>query len=286
MGQCNARGIMQPNDDNVHVKRQDHELSRLATRSVRPVLATILLIAFAELFMFSGMRREAIILHTFVLIAVSISTVSQKDKCVAWALQALMLLPLLRLVNFSMPVFSEMVLYRYFYVYIPLFIPIFLIIRHQSFSLVQLGLSFKKFVLYLPLSFVIGLLIAEAEFFIVPVVPLVPNMSFYNMVDIVLIMVFCVGLVEELMFRSLIQTRLEGVFGTTVGLIATSLLFGVMSSAYGTGSGVLFASLVGLILGYMFIKTRSLPFVALTHGLVNVFLFSLIPLLGPGLGIL
>lgn len=277
---------MQPNDDNVHVKRQDHELSRLATRSVRPVLATILLIAFAELFMFSGMRREAIILHTFVLIAVSISTVSQKDKCVAWALQALMLLPLLRLVNFSMPVFSEMVLYRYFYVYIPLFIPIFLIIRHQSFSLVQLGLSFKKFVLYLPLSFVIGLLIAEAEFFIVPVVPLVPNMSFYNMVDIVLIMVFCVGLVEELMFRSLIQTRLEGVFGTTVGLIATSLLFGVMSSAYGTGSGVLFASLVGLILGYMFIKTRSLPFVALTHGLVNVFLFSLIPLLGPGLGIL
>ena len=277
---------MQPNDDNVHVKRQDHELSRLATRSVRPVLATILLIAFAELFMFSGMRREAIILHTFVLIAVSISTVSQKDKCVAWALQALMLLPLLRLVNFSMPVFSEMVLYRYFYVYIPLFIPIFLIIRHQSFSLIQLGLSFKKFVLYLPLSFVIGLLIAEAEFFIVPVVPLVPNMSFYNMVDIVLIMVFCVGLVEELMFRSLIQTRLEGVFGTTVGLIATSLLFGVMSSAYGTGSGVLFASLVGLILGYMFIKTRSLPFVALTHGLVNVFLFSLIPLLGPGLGIL
>lgn len=277
---------MQPNDDNVNGERQDHEPSRLATRSVRPVLATILLIAFAELLMFSGMRREAIILHTFVLIAVSISTVIQKDKYVAWALQALMLLPLLRLINFSMPVFSDMVLYRYFYIYIPLFIPIFLIIRHQSFSPVQLGLSFKKFVLYLPLSFVIGLLIAEAEFFIVPVVPLVPNMSFYNMVDIFLIMVFCVGLVEELVFRSLIQTRLEGLFGTTVGLIATSLLFGLMGSAYGTVSGVLFASLVGLILGYMFIKTRSLPFVALTHGLVNVFLFSLIPLLGPGIGIL
>ncbi len=277
---------MQPNDDNFNGERQDLGSSNLATRSVRPVLATILLIAFAELLMFSGMRREAIILHTFVLIAVSISTVIQKDKYVAWALQALMLLPLLRLINFSMPVFSDMVLYRYFYIYIPLFIPIFLIIRHQSFSPVQLGLSFKKFVLYLPLSFVIGLLIAEAEFFIVPVVPLVPNMSFYNMVDIFLIMVFCVGLVEELVFRSLIQTRLEGLFGTTVGLIATSLLFGLMGSAYGTVSGVLFASLVGLILGYMFIKTRSLPFVALTHGLVNVFLFSLIPLLGPGIGIL
>jgi hypothetical protein len=197
-----------------------------------------------------------------------------------------MLLPLLRLINFSMPVFSEMVLYRYFYVYIPLFIPIFLIIRHQNFSSVQLGLSFKKFLLYLPLSLVIALLIAEVEYYIYPTVPLVPSLSFYYMVDIALIMIFCVGLVEELVFRSLLQTRLEGVFGRTLGLIATSLLFGVMSATHGIGYGIIFASLVGLILGYMFIKTRSLPFVALTHGLVNVFLFSIIPLLGPGLGII
>jgi membrane protease YdiL (CAAX protease family) len=277
---------MQPNEENVHGKRQEHEFSRLATRSARPVLVTILFILFAELLMFSGIRGAAILLHMFVLIVVSISTVRIKDKYIAWALQALMLLPLLRLINFSMPVFSDLVLYRYFYVYVPLFIPIFLLIRHQSFSPIQLGLSFKNFVLYLPLSLVIGLLIAEGEYLIAPVGPLVPNMSFYNMVDIALIMIFCVGLVEELVFRSLLQTRLEGVFGSTVGLIATSLLFGVMSSGHGTGYEILFASVVGLILGYMFSKTHSLPFVALTHGLVNVFLFGLIPLLGPGLGIL
>ncbi|MGB3907807.1 MAG: type II CAAX endopeptidase family protein [Methanomethylovorans sp.] len=276
---------MHPNENNVYREQQDHVSSHLATRSSLSVLITILLIAFAEFLLFSGMRQEAIILHAFVLVVVSISTVGQKDKYVAWTLQALMLLPLLRLINFSMPVFSGMVLYKYFYIYILLFIPIFLIIRHQSFSLLQLGLSFKNFVLYIPLSLVIGLLIAEAEFFVAPVVPLIPNMLFYNMVDIFLIMVFCVGLVEELMFRSLLQTRLEGIFGTTVGLIVTSLLFGIMSSGYGAND-VLFASLVGLLLGYMFIKTRSLPFIALTHGLINVFLFSIIPLLGPGLGIL
>ncbi|WP_370572757.1 lysostaphin resistance A-like protein [Methanomethylovorans sp.] len=276
---------MQPNEENVPGKRE-LEFSRLATRSSRPVLFTILLIVFAELLMFLGIRGAAILLHTFVLIVVSISTVRIKDKYIAWALQALMLLPLLRLINFSMPVFSEMVLYRYFYVYIPLFIPIFLIIRHQSFSLIQLGLSFKKFVFYLPLSLVISLLIAEGEYFIAPVGPLVPNMSFYNMVDIALIMIFCVGLVEELVFRSILQTRLEGVFGSTMGLIITSLLFGVMSSGHGAVYGILFASVVGLMLGYMFSKTHSLPLVALTHGLVNLFLFGLIPLLGPGLGIL
>ncbi len=276
---------MQDSEKYAHGKRQEHDFSRLTTRSALLVLLTILLIVFAEILMFSGIRGAAILLHTLLLIVVSIGTVSIKDKYVAWALQALMLLPLLRLINFSMPVFSEMVLYRYFYVYVPLFIPIFIIIRHQSFSSVQLGLSFKKFLLYLPLSLVIGLLIAELEYFIYPAVPLVPDTSFYNMMDVFLIMIFCVGLVEELVFRSILQTRLEGVFGPAIGLIVTSLLFGIMSSTHGIGPGIIFASLVGLILGYMFIKTRSLPFVALTHGIVNVFLFSIIPLLGPGLGI-
>jgi len=276
---------MQDSEKYDHGKWQEHDFSRLTTRSALLVLLTILLIVFAEILMFSGILGAAILLHTLLLIVVSIGTVSIKDKYVAWALQALILLPLLRLINFSMPVFSEMVLYRYFYIYVPLFIPIFLIIRHQSFSSVQLGLSFKKFLLYLPLSLVIGLLIAELEYFIYPAVPLVPDTSFYNMMDVFLIMIFCVGLVEELVFRSILQTRLEGVFGPAIGLIATSLLFGIMSSTHGIGPGIIFASLVGLILGYMFIKTRSLPFVALTHGIVNVFLFSIIPLLGPGLGI-
>lgn len=276
---------MQPNEDNVYVKREGNDFSRMARRSVLPVLVTVLFIAIAEFLMLSGIKGAAILFHMFVLVIVSIGTVRIKDKYITWALQALMLLPLLRLINFSMPVFSEMVLYRYFYIYIPMFIPIFLIIRHQSFSPVQLGLSFKKLILYLPLSLVIGLLIAEAEYFIMSPGPIVPNMSLYNIVDVALIMVFCVGLVEELMFRSILQTRLEGVFGSTLGLILASLLFGLMSSIYGTVPEILFATVVGLILGYMFSKTRSLPFVALTHGLVNIFLFALIPLLGPGLGI-
>ncbi len=276
---------MQGNDEYAHGKMLGHDSSRFTARSARLVLFTILLILFAELLIFSEIRGAAILLYALLLIVVSIGTVSIRDKYVAWALQALMLLPLLRLINFSMPVFSEMVLYRYFYIYVPLFIPVFLIIRHQSFSPVQLGLSFKRFLLYMPLSLVIGLLIAQLEYFIYPTVPLVSNISFYNMMDVVLIMIFCVGLVEELVFRSILQTRLEGVFGSTAGLIATSLLFGVMSSTHGTGPGLIFALAVGLILGYMFIKTRSLPFVALTHGIANVFLFSIIPLLGPGLGI-
>lgn len=276
---------MQAKQEMVHVNGGEQGFSRLATKSVRPVLVSILLVVFAELLLFSGLTEAAILIHMLVLIGVSISTIRIKDKYVIWALQALMMLPLLRLINFSMPVFSGLALYRYFYIYTPLFIPLFLIIRYQNFTLPQLGLSFKNFVLYLPLSIIIGLVMAEGEYLILTTNSLVPNMSIDNVVDLALIMIFCVGLVEELIFRSLLQTRLEGVFGATSGLIVTSLLFGMMSSGYGTIYELFFTFVAGLILGYMFRKTHSLPFVALIHGFVNIFLFGLIPLLGPRLGI-
>ncbi|MBC7197443.1 MAG: CPBP family intramembrane metalloprotease [Deferribacterales bacterium] len=277
---------MQPYKQNVNGKEKGYGIPPLAISSLIPVLASILLILCAEFLLFSGIQREAILIHTFVLIVVSIGTVQIKDKQITWVLQALMLLPLLRLINFSMPVFSTLVLYRYFYVYIPLFIPIFVIIRHQGFSMKQLGLSFKNILLYFPLSIVIGLVIAQAEYFIAPVSPLIRYISLYNMIDIFLIMIFCVGLVEELIFRSILQTRLEGLFGSIIGLIITSLLFGVMSPVYGTIYGIVFSVVTGLILGSIFMQTRSLPFVALIHGFSNVFLFGVIPFLGPGLGVI
>jgi len=73
--------------------------------------------------------------------------------------------------------------------------------------------------------------------------------------------------------------------GMFSGLIVASILFGVLHSGYGTFYEMLFVSLAGLIMGYIFQKTRSLPLIALTHGMVNIFLFGLIPLLGPTLGL-
>jgi len=47
---------------------------------------------------------------------------------------------------------------------------------------------------------------------------------------------------------------------------------------------VLFTSMAGLAIGYLFQMTRSLPLIALTQGLVNVFLFGFISIWGRGLG--
>ncbi len=50
-----------------------------------------------------------------------------------------------------------------------------------------------------------------------------------------------------------------------------------MHSGYGTFYEILYTGFVGLFMGFAFYKTRSLPFVAVLHGLVNVFLFGILP---------
>jgi membrane protease YdiL (CAAX protease family) len=90
-------------------------------------------------------------------------------------------------------------------------------------------------------------------------------------------MVLFVGLVEEIIFRSILQTRIEQALSMQEALLITSFLFGLMHSGYGTFNEILYTGFVGLVLGFAFYKTKSLPFVAILHGFVNVFLFGILP---------
>jgi len=58
-------------------------------------------------------------------------------------------------------------------------------------------------------------------------------------------MVFFVSLVEEIIFRSILQNRLEIVLGSRKALIITSILFGLMHSGYGNIYEIFYISLVG-----------------------------------------
>lgn len=128
-------------------------------------------------------------------------------------------------------------------------------------------------VLSIPLGFVLGL----GEYLTIKTECLIPDLTFENLLKLMLIMVFFVGLIEELIFRSILQTRLEQALSISESLLVTSLLFGLMHSGYGTFYEIFYTSLVGLLMGLIFYKTKSLPFVAALHGFINVFLFGILP---------
>jgi membrane protease YdiL (CAAX protease family) len=234
-------------------------------------------IALAELLIFAGRIKFAIWIHIGILIAFSFSNIFVKDLKVYRIYQALMLLPILRLVNLSMPVFFTTTLYTFVFVYAPLLIPLVIIITHQRYSFEQVGITAKHLLGYTILSIPLGFLLGLGEYLIIRPGYLIPDLSIVNLLKLIFIMVFFVGLTEELIFRSILQTRLLEVLGAREALIITGILFGLMHSGYGTFYEVIYTGFVALFIGFAFYKTKSLPFVAILHGFINVFLFGILP---------
>lgn len=241
------------------------------------LIIPILSIAFAELMIYFGMFIEAMEIHAAILLGLSISMLYIKSEEIQKTYQALILLPILRLVNLSMPAFYDVTLYSIVFIYGLLTIPVTIAITSQGFTREQLGVTFRRMWLYLPLSIIMSLLLGTGEYLIIETNYLIPDLSISSLLVLILIMVFLVGLIEELIFRSILQNRLEVLLGSRGGLVITSILFGLMSSGYGNISEIFYTFAVGFIIGYMFYRTRSLPLVTMIHGFINVLLFGVFP---------
>ncbi len=231
------------------------------------------LIVIAELLIFKGHVEAAIVVHAINLVLLSLSTSFVADR----TYQALMLLPLFRLLNMAMPVFFELTLYSYVMIYAPMYFPIYLILKSKSFSYEEIGLKTKSFFLLMPLSIVLGIVVGWGEFQIIRPEMLTPDVGLGSILKLSVAMIFFVGVVEEFMFRSVLQTVLEDRMGQVKGLLIASLTFGLMHSGYSIFAELVFVSFAGILFGLFFQKTKSLPLVALFHGVTNVSLFMIVP---------
>ena len=83
-----------------------------------------------------------------------------------------------------------------------------------------------------------------------------------------LLIVVVVGpIIEELMFRKLMIDRLSR-YGNTVAIIVSSISFGLF---HGNLYQFFYAALIGVILGFMYAKTRNVLYPIAMHILVNFF---------------
>jgi membrane protease YdiL (CAAX protease family) len=248
----------------------------------RIAIASMIMIALGELLLFTGNVTPGVAVHILNLQMIIVSMFIRAEETSRTVpdkqiLQSLLLLLLLRIINVSMPFFFTMTLYWYPLVYSPMFISIYLILRYQNASFGDIGVSTRNLRHYIPLALIIGAILAWVEYRIIHPEPLVTNLGITNMVTLVIIMFVFVGLVEELIFRSILQTKLQQSMGLWGGLLVASVLFGIMHSGYGSVSELMFATAAGLLLGYIYQKTGSLPFVTVIHGTTNVLLFGVLP---------
>jgi len=269
------------------VLRRSRELSRPADgtvgwawigtqRAVAVVaVAALVAVAVAELLTTWSDPRLGMILHGLVLAGLFVASMQTQWR-EAWALMLnLAFAPLIRILSLSLPLTEFPILYWYLITSVPLFAATWVAKRSLGFTWRGLGLTLRGW----PLQIVIGLsglLFGAVEYYILRPEPLAPELSWAATWLPALILVVCTGLLEELIFRGLLQRAA----GDTLGRWAVpyvAMLFAVLHIGYRSLLDMVFVFVVGLAFGWVVERTRSLLGVTLAHGLTNVMLFLVMP---------
>ena len=246
----------------------------------KEIYFAIIGLIIAELMIFFDKISLGLIIYIINVLGITFILIfSDLDKKIKNLLQSLTLIILLRMINFAMPQFFNLTILQYPLIYGVMFIPIYSIVKSQQITIKELGLNIdKKLFIYLPLATIIGFLMALIEYNILNPISFFKDINFSDIILIVVIMIFFIGTVEELIFRSILQTRIQKVFGLNEGVLLSGGIFGLMHMSYGLIGEIIFAGMFGIILGYIFEKTKSLIFIVSIHGIENILLFGILPL--------
>lgn len=240
-----------------------------------------LLFVVAETFVFSQRGEIGLAIHG-VAAAISLYFVHRYEGDLEKLYQSLLLVPVLRIFNLGLPLFTENSLLLLFVLYSFLLVSVLMIVRSQDLTPGTLGIDPKGLPMTVPAALV-GIVLGivqyrlDLEQIAAPFTPV-------NVVLIVLTTGVLIGLVEETIFRGLIQRWADARFDTWLAIGVTSLIFGFMHSVWFTSLDIVFAFLVSLLLGYAYVRTNNLWLIASVHGSINVSAFLLAPLFLPGLG--
>ncbi|MFH1775310.1 MAG: type II CAAX endopeptidase family protein [Chloroflexota bacterium] len=127
----------------------------------------------------------------------------------------------------------------------------------------------------------IGALIAiptgTIEYLILRPAPTFPTFEVQYLLRDLAYMLFFVGLAEEVLFRAFIQKDLEAAFGWKWALFFASALFAVMHLTWRSMMELGFVFFAGMIMGGLYLKTRSLTAPIILHAVNNVMLVAVCP---------
>jgi membrane protease YdiL (CAAX protease family) len=196
------------------------------------------------------------------------------------AFEALVFVPLLRLLNLGTGIISFNPFLWLVGIYTLLLGSILLVMRGQGVSRSDVGLDVpasrrqRAFVL-VGIGFGVGLGVVQWTFDLESL-PVTPTLQ--NAVLSALVLGFLVGFVEELLFRGLLQQWLAEVLSPRLAIVVVSVLFGFMHSIWFNVGDVVFAFVVSLLIGWLYARTRNFWSIWGIHTMINVMVFAVLPL--------
>lgn len=221
--------------------------------------------------------KTGMIIHGCILVVLLFHSTIVENRYFSNLYASLSIIPLIRILSLCIPLMHFEYILWFLIVGVPLFAAIFTCIYIQRIDMRCVGFKIPSYgdapltwgiiLLGIPVGFV-EYYILEPEFMIgVCVSWVVP----------ILILVICTGFLEELLFRGLLQHTFTAAVGMR-GILTVSVIFGLLHLGNSWLDCVL-AGEIGFIYALVVRKTGSIYGVSISHGVINVMLFLVMPYL-------
>jgi len=161
-------------------------------------------------------------------------------------------------------------------IYTLILVALVLYLTYHGFSAKKVRVSTGRYGLELQLGVGLGIgtLIGFVEYFVLRPQPILVGVGFVQMLAYILIVpTVMVGVVEELLFRGLLQGSLEKIVPTWQAIGVASILFGLMHVGWMNPLEVLLAYGAGVVCGCLAVMTDSLIMPITVHSFGNFVLY-------------
>jgi membrane protease YdiL (CAAX protease family) len=254
----------------LEVDEEQRTVLKVALGYLAAITTAEMLTAFVE-------PRVGLVLHGTLLVGLLLHTALSGEQPTYGLLLTLSFAPLIRMVSLSLPLAGFPLVYWYFITSVPLFAASAIAARTLGLSWATVGMHPRALLLQLVVG-VTGLVFGYLEYRILRPAPLAGAFTVQQLWQPALILLISTGLLEEIIFRGLMQRATAGTLGA-FSVPYVSALFAVLHVGYKSLVDVLFVFVVAMFFGYVTEKTRSIVGVSLSHGLTNIVLFLVAPFL-------
>jgi hypothetical protein len=191
-------------------------------------------------------------------------------------LLSLAFVPLIRVISLALPLTHFPLISWYLIVSIPLFAAAYVVmclLKLRLWNGVGTGRRWLPQLAFAPTGIAFGTI----EYLILQPDPPVSITSWQGLSIAAVILLICTGLLEELIFRGIMQRTAVEQLGQLWGITYVAIIFAMLHLGYGSPLDILAVLAIGLLFGWFVARTGSLLGVTLSHGLTNITLFLIIP---------
>ena len=247
-----------------------------STTGMKEALIYLLVITAAEVLTVIVQPVLGIVCHIAILISVVVHSAIAREYPYRHLILSLGLIPLIRILSLSMPLANIPQIWWYPIIYFPILVAAVIVMRILDYKAGDIGLNFGVFPVQLAVGLT-GFVFGTVEYFILTEEAIATGLVLRETPLLaVLLLPLCTGVVEELIFRGVLQRTAVEVFRWW-GIVYISLLFAILHTGFLSWIDVIFVFGVALFFGWVVNKTRSLFGVIVSHSITNLVLYVLIP---------